>query len=317
MPRSSALLLLLLAASCKTPERTSTTTTTSAQSDAGATTLVAPPPAPEPPPKMFVPSHAPTLFKGRFPHPAQPAADVTGRVASVVLAKKLEDGPDDVAPLFAITNTTNQRIAVDQTWIYSYDKDGKLLDEYPHSLGRSLELAPGETKTHRLGRTVTELKKGTVSLEVEVSSARLGADQSWKNENLVDFSRKQGGPSLQELADRAGERVIVDVYALGGKKVRLTNVSDRAVKELNLFYFYGDAKGEVDWQSVYFQHLTPALAPGQSVDFTPKQTKPEPTPKKAVAVVAFATRVEFADGPTFENKNLSERNHWVGLPRPK
>jgi hypothetical protein len=244
-------------------------------------------------------------------------------VVSVKFLRNGTDGPadTDTAPVFALTNLTNERVAVGQTWIFYYDAKKKKVDSYPHSLGESFFLDPGETKEKRLGQNVGKIPKETSFIDGEVSSAKVG-DREWRNENLVELnSRPQGGLDAQELADRAGERVIVDVYTLGGKRVRLTNVSDHPVKSVDLRFHYGDAKGEFDSQWFYWQKIDGGLAPGKSIDLVAKASNDRatpPTPARAQKVVAFATEVEFSDGtPTFRNANLSRNGDWAGLAPAK
>jgi urease beta subunit len=266
------------------------------------------------PVKPFVPSHPVPPFKGAFPHRAEPMADATGRVVSI---KFVRNGGDvDVAPVFAVTNLTDKPVRVGQTWIFYYDAQKKQLDSYPSSFSGSLELAPGETKEKRIGISVEKLKKDTSIIEGEVSSARVG-DKDWANENLIDLqARPAGGFAAQNLEDRAGERVVVDVYSLASKRVRLTNVTDHPVKEVDLHFYYVDAKNELHSAWAPSQKLAGDLAPGASIDFTPKTVNARDmvAPPGARKVVAFADEVGFSDGtPTFKSRNLRETRRWEGL----
>lgn len=308
--------VLLGTSACKkkseeaTSRDTKLTSATGNAPSSSSTAEAAPPAAPS---RHFVPSHPVPPFKGAFPHRAEPLADATGRVVSIKLVRN--EGVSDDAPIFALTNLTKETVAVSQTWIYYYDAQRKQIDRYPHSLGGSFELAPGETKEKRLGEHIGKIKKETSIMEGEVSSATVGG-KPWKNENLVSsFDRPVGGYDLQTLEDRAGERVIVDMYSLGTDRVRLTNITDHPVKSVDLRFHYIDAKGEIDWNMAPSQELKTPLLPGQSVDFKAKMlTAKDRPPPGARKVVAFAEEVRFADGsPTFKNKNLGERNRWEGL----
>lgn len=316
--RASVLLLALLSttAACRKKEDPSAQTRiTSASMSSPVTTSTATTPAESAAPvKRFVPSHPVPPFSGAFPHRAEPMADATGRVVSI---KFLRNGGDvDVAPVFALTNLTDKPVRVGQTWIFYYDAQKKRLDSYPSSFSGSLELAPGETKEKRIGVTVEKLKKDTSIIEGECSSARVG-DKDWGNENLVDLNRRPaGGVDAQTLEDQAGQRVIVDVYALASKRVRLTNVTDHPVKEVDIHFYYVDAKNVLHSAWAPSQKLAGDLAPGASIDFTPKtiSARDMAVPPGATKVVAFADEVQFSDGtPAFKNRNLGETRRWEGL----
>lgn len=310
--RASVLLLALLSttAACRKQEDpTAQTRITSASTSAPVTTRTETPA----PVKPFVPSHPVPPFKGAFPHRAEPMAEATGRVVSIKLVRS---GDVDVAPLFAVTNLTDKPVRVGQTWIFYYDAQKKQLDSYPSSFSGSLELAPGETKEKRIGLSVEKMKKDTTIIEGECSSARVG-DKDWANENLIDLhGRPAGGFDAQTLADVAGERVVVDVDSLASKRVRLTNVTDHPVKEVDLHFYYVDAKNELHSAWAPSQKLAGDLAPGASIDFNAKtiNARDMVAPPGARKVVAFADEVAFSDGTsTFKNRNLRETRRWEGL----
>ena len=279
---------------------------TSAASVAGSATLTAAPPTASAAPRVatvkpFEPSFPVPAFKGAFPHPADPSVNEAGRMVDMAFARP---GPEkDIAPLFTLTNRSGKKIRVNQTWLFYFDAAGKQLDRYPSSLGGSLVLEPGESKETRLGPASKDQKPGTVGFEGEVTSAYFG-DEPWFNENLIE-DRPKGGHSPDELTAMAGERVVVDVYGLHAYKVRLTNITDRPVKELSVTFLYFDAKGRVD-KGVWASFQKVPLKPGESLDVTlkPSFDKDKAPPPKAVSVVAYASRVEFSEGPTFHNKNL-------------
>lgn len=307
--------LLLATVGCRAPKKDDPASTTKVTAASTMSPSAAAPAAKETPaPKPFVPSHPVPPFAGKFPHRHDPAVDVASRAVEVKFARN--GGEGDVAPLFALTNTSGKTVGVGQTWIFYYDAAGKLLDRYPHSLSGSVSLAPGETKEHRLGRDIKDLPKGTATIECEVTSASVDG-APWNNENLNPWQkgRPLGGIDVATLAEHAGERVIVDVYDVGSFRVRLTNVTDRPVKGVELRLFYADAKGARDSVSVRDPKLKEPLAPGKSIDLVlePSFTRSKSPPPKAVSVVAFAPTVTFTDGSEFTNKTLLETRAWLGL----
>lgn len=307
----AVLLVALSSAACRKPgEKVSTTNVTAATP---ATPSVAAMPTPEAAPaKPFVPSHAVPPFKGAFPHRAEPMAAASGRTVSIKFVRNGADG--DVAPVFALTNLTDKPVRVGQTWLFYYDAQRKQLERYPSSFSGSLELAPGQTTEKRIGVTIEKIKKETSIIEGEATSVRVDG-KDWINENLIE-GRPAGGFDAQALEDRAGERVIVDVYDLASKRVRLTNVTDHPVKGVDLHFFYVDAKNQLHSAWAPSQKLTKDLAPGESIDFAAVtiSKKDQAAPPGARKVVAFANEVDFSDGtPTFKNKNLSEEVRWAGL----
>ena len=136
------------------PPETNLTSATSGVASSGSTA-----PSIVEPAKAFVPSHPVPPFKGAFPHRSEPMANPRGRVVSI---KFLRNGGDaDVAPVFALTNLTNEPVRVGQTWIYYYDAQRKKIDRYPSSFSGSLELAPGETKEERIGQHIGKNRSRT------------------------------------------------------------------------------------------------------------------------------------------------------------
>lgn len=309
--RSALLVAVLIssAACSKSRDDASATKLTSATTGAtGASAMAGGETAPL---KRFVPSHAAPPFAGRFPHVNDPAVDVAERIVSIQLVRKGDDPA--ASPVFTLTNLTKKRVAVRQTWVFYYDGQKKYLSAYPHALG-GLELAPGETKEEPLGERLQKLAKETVFLEGEVSRATVdGTD--WENPNLVPLSggRPQGGFTAQQLADMAGERVIVDVYDLTSKKVRLTNVTDRTVTSVDVRMMVANDKKDLDASMMKTVSPPGGIAPGQSIDVTLvpyHEDKPKPG---LVRVVAFAHEVKFADGPPFRSYTLFEQRLWRGL----
>lgn len=251
--------------------------------------------------KPFVAAFPVPPFKGAFPHRTDLDVADPGRVVEIAYARA--GGESDVAPFFKLTNTSGKTVRVNQTWLFYYDASGKQLERYPHSLSGSLTLAPGESKEYRLGQDIASLKPGTTTYEGEVTSAYFG-DEPWFNANLVD-ERPQGGLPADALVARSGERVIVDVYSLTTYKVRLTNVTDKPVTEEQITLLYYNPKGQTE-KRVWTSLLETALQPGQSADVTlkPSFTTDAKPPPKAVSVVGFAWRVDFADSTYFTNENL-------------
>ncbi|HSO33434.1 MAG TPA: hypothetical protein VLT33_12960 [Labilithrix sp.] len=254
--------------------------------------------------KPFVASFPVPPFKGKFPHQPDPSVDEAGRVVEVTYAGP---GSETEAPLFKLTNRSGKKLSVNQTWLFYYDATGKRLDRYPHSLSGSLTIEPGETKEHRLGRDMKDMKPGVVTYEGEVTSATVGGDP-WFNDNLTE-ERPKGGLSPDDLLATAGERVIVEIYDLTSFKARLTNVTDRAVNESRVKVLYYDAKGQVVKGVPTLE--TVAIEPGKSVDVTLHpafDSDKKGPPAKAISAAAFAPTVRFADGKTFENENLSSQS---------
>jgi hypothetical protein len=315
----AALFLLLLATSTfacrKRSEEASSTHVTSAATTVPSTTAASPAPTATtepkpPPPKPFVASHPVPPFKGAFPHRPEPNASASGRVVSIKFVRN--GGDDDVMPVLALTNLTTETVRVKQTWIFYHDAQKKLLDRYPHAVG-DLELAPGETKEHRLGLEIKKFPKNTSYVEGEVSRATVGGKE-WQNENLVAiFRRPLGGPDLQTLEDNAGERLIVDVYAIGSNRVRFTNVTDRTITQASIMLHFADRKGDVNFLMAPYQKLKKPLGPGESVDFTLDILGNERPPASKVTVIAFAYEVQFTDESTFRNRNLEQRDGWLAL----
>jgi hypothetical protein len=88
------------------------------------------------------------------------------------------------------------------------------------------------------------------------------------------------------------------------------------VKGVDLHFYYVDAKNELHSAWAPSQKLAGDLAPGASIDFTPKtfSARDMAAPPGARKVVAFADEVDFSDGaPTFKNRNLGETRRWEGL----
>jgi hypothetical protein len=265
--------------------------------------------AADPAAKPFVPAHAVPAFTGKFPHRDHPYGAVADRAVELRFARK--GGENDVAPLFSLKNLTNQKVRVNQTWLFYYDAQKQKSDRYPHSLGGSLELGPGESKEVRLGRDMKDIPKDLTVWEGEVTSAYVG-DKRWDNENLNPMPRPAGGVTAAALAANAGERLIVDVYSLATYKVRLTNVTDQPVKDAQIALHYGDAKGENNVVRARIPTLSEPIAPGQSIDVVvePWSDSNKHPPAKATQVAAYAPRVDFASGPSFNNENLDEDFIW-------
>jgi len=264
---------------------------------------------PEPAAKPFVPAHPVPAFSGKFGHRDHPFGAIANRVVELRFARK--GGENDVAPLFSLKNLTQEKLKVGQTWLFYYDTAKQKSDRYPHSLGYSLELGPGETKEQRLGRDMKDIPKDLVVWEGEVTSAFVG-DQKWDNENLNPMPRPAGGVTAAALAASAGERLVVDVYSLAAYKVRLTNVTDQPVKDAQIALHYGDAKGENTVVRARIPDLKEPIAPGQSIDVVvePWSDSNKRPPAKATQVTAFAPRVDFTTGPSFHNENLEEDFIW-------
>lgn len=67
---------------------------------------------------------------------------------------------------------TDNKIAVGQTWLFCYDVEKKKSDRYPHSLGFTLTLAPGESQERRLGESANKIEEGLTIFEGEVTHDR-------------------------------------------------------------------------------------------------------------------------------------------------
>ncbi|HEX7600033.1 MAG TPA: hypothetical protein VF316_00440 [Polyangiaceae bacterium] len=268
-----------------------------------------------PPPRAatvnFEPAFTVPRFAGSFPHPKDPSVDEAGRLVDIVYSRP--GGDAKLAPFFTLTNRTGKRLRVNQVWLFYYDAFGKELERYLDSLVSDLVLEPGESQERRLGRKLEDEKPGSVAFEGEVTNVYLG-EERWFNENLIE-RRPRGGHSWPELVAMAGERVIVDVYALGSYLVRLTNVTRRPVRRIAVTLLYFDAEGRVaEAVGASYQKPDPpgwgglpsTLQPGESLDVTLQPSHGVP-PAKAFSVVGYASLVEFEDGTRFENKNLDSQ----------
>jgi hypothetical protein len=306
-----SLCLVLAATACRrsTTDEKSVTKVTAASMVA---TPVVPSGANEATVKPFVPSHPVPPIAGAFPHRDDPAVSVANRPVDIAFVR--DGGEPDVAPLFALTNRTGKTIRAGQTFIHYYDASGKLLHRSSHSLGNSLSLEPGAAKEQRLGNDTKDIPKGTASIEAEMTSGLIDG-AAWQNENLSTFStdRPRGGLTANDLVERSGERVIVDVYGLTSYRVRVTNVTDKVVQTVKLRLYYATAKGDRERIAAEEHRFEKGLAPGKSVDLTLKPSSGAERPPKALRVVGYAPDVVFADGTKFQNKNLDENRAWLGL----
>jgi hypothetical protein len=261
--------------------------------------------------KPFVPTHTVPPFKGKFPHRDHPLAANAGRVVELKFVRASKE--PDLAPMFSMKNLTDKPVDVGQTWLFYYDAEKKKTDRYPHSLGYTVKLGPGEAKEQRLGQNTEKIEAGLTLFEGEVTSARVDGND-WENQNLNPMPRPAGGVDAQTLADNAGVRLVVDVYELSSYRVRLTNVTDRVIKDAVMVFHYRGEKDENTKVTAGLPDDLKPIAPGASVDLAASAwSSSRKSPPKATDVVAYATRVTFESGPSFENENLSEDVRWKVL----
>lgn len=237
-----------------------------------------------------------------FLHKKDPIDDEAGRKVETKFVK-MEGTGDDAMPVFAIANKSGKRMKSAQTWIFYYDKDGKYLDRYPHSIIRDVK--DGDTAEVPLGRKKKEINKEATTYEVELSRIDFDDGSNWYNDDLVPNSpsRPKGGVPADELKAHTGEKVTVDVYALDSLKVRLKNASDKEVKrcEVMLYYWDGKNKRKLDTISAGLDDV--GLKPGETRDFT-LEVEDYKVPPEAKIVAGTVPTVTFADGTKFENRKL-------------
>lgn len=217
--------------------------------------------------------------------------------ASCVFSKWGEDNGKKRA-YFKITTPPGKEVDNMQTWQFYYDKDGKLLDRYPHST------FPDKSGEQALGQSGDSLKKDIDVVECEISRITFKDKTKWFNANLVPNTpdRPKGGYPQADLDKQTGEKVTVEVLDAAKGRVKLKNVSDKPTKkvEVNLLYFKAD--GTHDYKTGY--NIDAPLKPGETVEKDiPLGDKGAPADFKTAD--ATAPTVEFDDGTKWSNRNLS------------
>ena len=196
---------------------------------------------------------------------------------------------------FQVTPPPGKRVVHFQSWLYYYDKAGKVLESYPQA-------TPPEPGPQVLGDPV--IPPGTDTVECELSRLTFEDDSFWFNANLVrhfNDDRPKGGRPESELATHTGQRVLVDLVDAKSGKVKLTNTTTKAVKsvEVHLIAMYAD--GTHAWIGIDTEI---AIKPGETIAVT-LDLHDKTVPTDAKTFEATAPDVKFADDTEFVNNNLS------------
>src|SRR4051812_44999274 len=101
------------------------------------------------------------------PHKPGPAAMVADRRAEAKFEKYDGAGKKRRA-MFNVTNHGGKDAKFMQSWIYYYDKAGKVLDSYPHAFGLEA-LKDGASKEMALGQEGDKIHAGTHTTEGEIT----------------------------------------------------------------------------------------------------------------------------------------------------
>ena len=237
---------------------------------------------------------------GSAPAPAKPAppakkdfVNVDGRLGKCEFVAFEGTGKARKA-MFKITPPPGKDVSTVQTWEFYYDKTGKFLKRYPAST--FIEAGP-----QSLGYTGDDIPKGTDVVECELTTFWYKDKSNWFNENIVidDEDRPKGGIPDAELKAHAGEKVEIEVVDGKAGKVKLKNVSDKPVKELDVNVLYRLADGKTKYES---KSVEVEIAPGATVE---QVVELKEVPADLKSVEAYAPWIKFADDTTFKNRNLS------------
>jgi hypothetical protein len=233
------------------------------------------------------------------------------RKTRVVRGETLEIGGEgkERAYRFKLTNEGAQAIKWAQTWVYYYDDKGKCVDRYPHSIIDQIE--PGQSIERLLGESGESLdktlKEGAKTADVEISAVEWADGTRWENENLVvvEWDRKPGGGSHEELLALEGEKVLGKWLGTHGKEskpvFKLTNITDKPLTLKTLWIYYYDDKGEVVDRDV--ENLDLAIPAGGTIEHEGGSAKAE-IDAKVKSIEPSVSEVTI-DDKEWENRNLS------------
>ena len=150
----------------------------------------------------------------------------------------------------------------------------------------------------------------TKTVECEIPKLEFRNRGPWYNENVVPFGldpRKPGGATDAELDAAEGEKVTVEVVDLASGSLRLKNVSDKPTKRIVIFanYYAGAAGNVLERKGGRYEDVV--IAPGATVDHR-VDLAAQDRGKSSTVYEVVVSNIEFADGTTVHNRNLTSND---------